>query len=409
MRYDRQQPYYTEGKRDPILTDFFVAQTFPQKTLFTRNNIAPRVGVSFDPAGDGKTAIKAFYGRYYFNYGDTFSEVDPGGASSKTFVFNDLNGNRLYDGPQELGALLSATGGVSTTLDTGITTPHTDEFDLSYQRQFWGQSSIRIAYVRKMTRDQYATFNVSREGQFTVPVSSTVTLNSVDQGVTGTQAFNVFDIPTSLKGVVNDVITNMPAAVNGGAGNYDTIELAFNKRFAQGLFLDTSFDWTRRDDLRNNSASNNPLTQADPISTGYYQNVYPSVANRQKTSTWNFHVSSRYEFPHEIGVGANLRIQSGWQYARRIAVSLPNSGTQHFWMTDIGSGSQRSQTVSLLNLRLDKAFSFAGHRLTGMVDLYNVLNANPILNFNLSNGSTFNQVNALLDPRTLQLSVRFEF
>ncbi len=102
-------------------------------------------------------------------------------------------------------------------------------------------------------------------------------------------------------------------------------------------------------------------------------------------------------------------MQSGWQYARLISVKLPNAGTQSFWMTDLGANSQRSETVPLLNLRLDKAFSFAGHRLTGMIDLFNVLNAAPVVNFNLSNGSRFNQVNGVLDPRTLQLGIRFEF
>ena len=69
----------------------------------------------------------------------------------------------------------------------------------------------------------------------------------------------------------------------------------------------------------------------------------------------------------------------------------------------------RSGTVPLLNLRLDKSFSFAGHRLTGMLDIFNVLNAATVVNFNLSNGSRYNQVNGVLDPRTLQLGVRFEF
>jgi hypothetical protein len=44
-----------------------------------------------------------------------------------------------------------------------------------------------------------------------------------------------------------------------------------------------------------------------------------------------------------------------------------------------------------------------------MLDLFNITNANPVVNFNLRNGSRFNQINGLLDPRTLQLGVRFEF
>ncbi len=238
VRYDRQAPYYTEGKRDPILTDFFSAQTFPQTTLLTRNSVAPRIGVSYDPKGDGKTAIKAFYGRYYFNYADRFSAVDPGGANWK-HVHVPQHGRRRplsrAAGRRHAGVL---GWRISTTLDQAIKVPSTDEFDLSYQRQFWGESSFRVAYVRKMERNQFATYNVSRDGQFTVPTTVNVTLQSIDQGVTGTQAFTVNDIPSSLKGVVNNVIATMPAAVNNGAYNYDTVEFAFNKRFQKGLFLD---------------------------------------------------------------------------------------------------------------------------------------------------------------------------
>ncbi len=91
----------------------------------------------------------------------------------------------------------------------------------------------------------------------------------------------MYDIPNSLKGVVNNVIATMPASVNNGAYSYDTIECAFNKRFQKGLCVDTSFDWTRRDDLRNNTASTSPLTQSDPTGNGYDQNVFPTVPNRQ--------------------------------------------------------------------------------------------------------------------------------
>src|SRR6185437_10159391 len=222
--------------------------------------------------------------------------VDPGGENSKTYEFLDQNHNGLYDGTQELGTLLDESGGVSTTLDTSLATPHTDEIDASYQRQFWGEAAWRVLYVRKMTRNQYDSngINIAREGQFTVPVNESVTLANYDGSksgaVQGTQDFTVYDIPNSLAGVVQDEITTDPASVNFGAANYDTVEVGFNKRFAQGLFLDTSFDWTRRDDLRTNSSSNRPLTQSDTISTGYYQNVFPTVPNRQVTSTWTYHL-----------------------------------------------------------------------------------------------------------------------
>jgi len=255
VRYDHQRPYYKESTLKPTLSDIFAAATIPGATLLERNTVVPRIGVSIDPTGDTKSAVKAFYGRYYNNLASDFANLNPGGAASRTYRFNDLNGNLLYDGTQELGALVATTGGTTTTLDPNLRVPHTDEIDLSYQRQFWGESSARIAYVRKMVRDVYANFNIARDGQFTVPVAAPVTLRSFDGGVEGIQVFNVFDIPASLRGVVRNQFTNIPDSVGGGSYNYDTIELAFNRRFSGGLFVDSSFDYLRRDELRTNTAS----------------------------------------------------------------------------------------------------------------------------------------------------------
>ena len=137
VRYDRQRLYDTSGKTDPVLSDIFTATTTPGKTLFTRNTVVPRVGVSWDPSGKGQSVVKAFYGRYYFNFADGFTGVDPVTIATQTYKFLDPNGNGIYDGPQELGTLVGSTGGVDTTYDPNIKTPYTDEFDLSYSRQFW--------------------------------------------------------------------------------------------------------------------------------------------------------------------------------------------------------------------------------------------------------------------------------
>ena len=189
LRWDYQRPYYLEGKRDPIIKDIlpasvvnaaligkpmFEAKTYPESAIITRNSFAPRLGVSYDVTGQGKTVLKGFYGRFYYNYADAFSALNPSGANYKQFKFNDVNGNRLYDGPQELGAFVSAAGGVSTAVDPNIAKPYADEYDASVEHQFWGESSVRVAYVRKNTYNEIATIDLSRLGHFNVPVTRTV-------------------------------------------------------------------------------------------------------------------------------------------------------------------------------------------------------------------------------------------
>jgi hypothetical protein len=71
--------------------------------------------------------------------------------------------------------------------------------------------------------------------------------------------------------------------------------------------------------------------------------------------------------------------------------------------------ANRSDTATLVDLRAEKAFPIGSVRILLMLDLFNALNSNAVTNFNLSNGPSFNQINATLDPRTAQAGIRIQF
>ena len=220
------------------------------------------------------------------------------------------------------------------------------------------------------------------------------------------QTFDLMDIPPALRGQVQNVVTNIPADVGGGDYTYDTIQFAFNKRFRGGLFIQSSFDYQWRDELRANTASTSPLN-SDPMGVGYFQNAYPAVSNRQESTNWQGRLIGRYVFPYTIGFAVNLRTQSGYGYSRLISTPLPNAGTVTFLADNIKNS--RSDTTALLDLRLDKAFKFDRYKVTLMADLFNTLNSNAVTNFFLANGTNYNRIIATLDPRTAMLGARFEF
>jgi outer membrane receptor protein involved in Fe transport len=429
IRWDYQRPYYLSGQRDPLIKDIlpaavgvpaligqpmFLATTNPESAIITRNSAAPRLGVSYDASGKGTTLLKAFYGRYYYNYADAFSALNPNGANYKTFKFNDVNGNRLYDGPQELGAFVASAGGVSTTVDPNIKKPYADEYDLSMEHQFWGESSLRVAYVRKNTFNEISTIDLSRVGHFTVPITVPVPLRDFVNGVTGTANVSLLDLDQRPTG--QNVVTNVP----DGQYKYDTLQFAFNKRFGTGLFLQTSYDYQWRDELRGGgglgdstsrtntmyAGTTSPLN-SDPLSVGFFNNPNPAVSNRQKSTNWQARGLARYVFPYGIGAAMNLRVQSGFAFAPIYQAVLPNAGTVRFLSANIDTN--RSETVPILDLRADKAFKINRYRFTVMADLFNAANSNAVTNFTLVNGANYNRIIAALDPRTFQVGFRFDF
>ncbi len=104
-----------------------------------------------------------------------------------------------------------------------------------------------------------------------------------------------------------------------------------------------------------------------------WQNHSLDVAGRQATTNWGARLLARYMLPYDVGLSANVRHQSGWPYALIQRVDIPGTGTnQPIFLTDLAAN--RSENVTLADLRLDKAFAAgAGGRLTLMLDLYNPL------------------------------------
>ena len=413
IRMDHQNAEYGDSVRKPLVTDLLPDGTriFPTTTtvtgasLLVKTNFAPRLGFSYDLTGKGQTVLKGFYGRYYNNLADGFSSANPGGTSYAEYNFNDLNHNNKYDGPQELAGLRLRLGGADAPVDPNARTPYTEEFSGSIEHQFWGESSARLTYVRKHSNDfipfYYNPYVPAWDGKLTVPTR---------QVSSDGQVFNLVDIPASLASQSSGLYTNIPDS----HFYYDTIEVAFNKRFTSKFFIQTSADFQKRNELRSADipdwGSTSPLA-TDPIGVGYFVNANPSVPNRQKTSMYHFQAFGRYTLPYEIGFAINYRYQSGFNYSEVIADGDTAPGLNitpsPFFVQNLDQ--HRSDNVSLMNFRVDKGFTFSGHyKVTGIFDLYNVLNANPVTNFSLTNGN-FGTIISVLDPRVMQLAARFEF
>jgi hypothetical protein len=415
FRFGRQSLYYLASAQTPVLGQFFPPTDVPAASLDSWNNIAPRLGFTFDVTGQGKTVMKAHYGRYYANIGSGLGAANPAGQAELRYRFLDPNRNGLYDGEQELGNLITCigvctTGGASVPIDFDLM--YADEYSLSLEHELAADTSVRFSYVRKLAKNSwgansmnYTTFaqiNTSRETQ-----NMTQSINTPCTGCPGGfdgQTLNLRDLPPGAEDNAFAYI-NAPGDTDG---TYDTVQFAFNRRFKQNFFLNASFDYQWRKEMRSPEGLYDRPLYADPIQNFWSPEYNTDISRLQSASNSNFRMSGRYELPHQIGLAGTYRFQSGWPWAPIFNATLPTVGTVPVFLENIDNNY--SDGVSIVDFRLDKAFLFGSKvRVTGVLDIFNLFNTNAETMFNLRTGNAFNTIIDWIGGRTVQVGAKLQF
>ena len=117
-------------------------------------NLAPRLGFAYDVRGDGRTAVKGGYGRYYVQTGTLISQtLNRNGRSDARATWRDLDGNlRITPGPcgnitcsAELGTI-PAFSTSNTTYDTDAKRPFDDEFSIGVDHSLTNDLAVSATY-----------------------------------------------------------------------------------------------------------------------------------------------------------------------------------------------------------------------------------------------------------------------
>jgi hypothetical protein len=389
------------GWDNPVYQAFVAPRTVEARTVAETKTLVPRVGFAYDLTGDNRTVLKVSVGQFRFNSADLLADQEnPVGRAQLRFQFLpctatritncDLNGNRLVDGPQELGNLVSTVGGGGfVRIDRDLKRPTSNELSTNIEREVREGISARASYVYKNIRNFWAEIDTVRTPAYTVPFTITDTF--------GGQTFQTFDRPA---GIGADRLFTNP---DGMDADYHTVEFAVNRRFSNRWMLLTSVGHTWSTMLHD--------------TTGYGRltsNLNYLPARRLfgddgiETSTmWNYKLIGRYVLPYDVGVSTSWRVQSGEQYGRTISVAFPGDGTRTIRVTPVTAF--RAPAVSILDFRFDKTFNVAQYgKLTAMLDVFNTTNSGVVTAYRTT-AVNFQEVTGILDPRVVRFGVRFDF
>lgn len=429
VRYDRYRTFIPEQTR-PAST-FAVASTFAAvDNIKSFNHITPRLGIVYDISGTGKTVLKANYGRYYFNTGVGFADsANPNTAGqTRTYSWTDRNGNRDWD-PGEEGALQSnfITAGDSTFdpnnyFDPSLRNSFTDELSFWIERELPGNIGTRVGFVRKMDRDGYQRENVNRlRSNYT----TAATIRDIGRdGLTG--ADDVL-IPVLAYTGALPTARNIVVNPDGFEANYNSIEVAANKRFSGKYSVNTSIVFTNTQEwttgyFGGGAWGSNVGSANASLFSGFGGTGFPTTPNDQKglTDFWtyNFKLSGSADLGWGVKATPVFRYQNGYPYARSVSGAL-NYGTQAVQAESLGTF--RMPNIMQLDFRLDKRFKLSNRlNLSAMLDVFNAFNANTELNIRHTTGRltisetgvavpTFQSPITILPPRIARLSARISW
>jgi outer membrane receptor protein involved in Fe transport len=229
-----------------------------------KDNLAPRVGMSYALTGDQKTLFRAGYGIYYsrFQSGMINNLFLSNGIYQTSITYNANTAAQLAAGPVYPNNLSSTAftppaGSVNVLVaDKNLRNPYTHQGNIGVERQFTSSMNLNVSYIWSRGVRLYGVrdLNVGPAG---API--TYSIADVAGNVTGS-----YTTPT-YRTRLDPRYRQISQIENPGLSYYNGLAVQFNKR-SKELLTTASYTWSHAIDLNQSNANNNIFFSSTPTS-----------------------------------------------------------------------------------------------------------------------------------------------
>ena len=197
----------------------------------SNNNWGPRLGLAYDPFGDGKWAVRAglglFYDRTLNGIWEQNAFGDPPLVQTTTTLNTASSSLNLFDNPLhgQAGAAPLGPNALTITGTPAFKVPSYLDYNLSVQHEIMPNTVLEVGYVG--TKGTHLLGDIDLDQP------------TVANRIAATPGTDVNAVRPYLGyGAINDRATVYTS-------NYNSLQVSLNRRFSKGLTLELGYTWSK--------------------------------------------------------------------------------------------------------------------------------------------------------------------
>jgi len=427
--YNHDQALSSAVGANPLVPQLLPAVTFPGAdpgVVF--HNVSPRLGLTYDLSGIGKTLIKANYAIYFGQVGTSgvSGQVNPVSRVSVRYPWVDLNGDKFVQANElTLGNggrnPLAVTGnwdpnnpanpGTANTVDPNYKNDRTDEFIVGIDREIGAGFAAGINYIwrRYSNYTFFDTIGLEPSNFVAVPFTPAASTCPAVQNArcpTVTYYQPTFQLPT-ITTETNFTADQYNRVFNG-------VEVTGRKRMSQRWLMNTSFVFNSTIVNNGYAGAFANTVQEDPTNlaarNGFqydYLTAGSGLGNVYVNAKWLFKLSGLYQIPGDVNLSAFYNARQGYPFEASIQSPSRANGAGIATILLDNVGENRLPNYQNLDVHVERPVKLGTMRFIPSMDVFNVMNSNTIQALQRTqNGATANNISAVLAPRVLRVGVR---
>jgi hypothetical protein len=416
--------------------------SLPETGLVHWHDVTPRLGLTYDIGGDGKTALKVSVNKYVEGQAvGSLVGVNAGGAgphpvsslvNSTSRTWLDINGDFV---PQCDLINTAANGECLAVANPGFGSTNTNalhfdrdamfgwgrrgynwEVGAGVQREILPRVSVDVSYFRRWYGNFRVTDNTAlgptEFTPYTVTVPTTPALSSSGQTLTAFDANRVVQAQN---------VTTRASNYGDQLERWSGVDFTVNARPTNGalLFGGVSLGKTMSDNCEVAAQVPETLAVAMGATTVTRPLEYCRIESPFLTQ---FKLNGAYTIPRaDVLVSATLQsipgpvIQANYVVTQRApGVPLVGSPTATIALLPAtggiaGFGAEYGERLNQLDLRVGKLFRVAGTRTMVNVDFFNLFNGSAVTAENASYPAAYRRPTQIMLARFVKISAQFDF